>query len=889
MKLLYTISFLFIAFFTGFSSVYAQAPSIQWSKSFGGSTYENALSVTQTFDGGSIAAGISTSTDGDVTGNRGFGDVWIVKLDNAGALEWQKTYGSSGDDGAFAIVQTIDSGYAIAATSNAANGDVTVNHGLVDCWILKIDKLGVLQWQKSFGGSSIDIAYDIKQTTDLGFIVAGYTQSTDGDITSLHGFEDYWIIKLDNSGNLQWQKTFGGTEDERAWSVQQTADGGYIAGGYTRSNDGDVTGNHGDYDFWVVKLDGSGTLQWQKALGGSLLDKNRTVIQTADGGYITAGYTASTDGDVTGTQVPFSEDLWIAKLDGSGVLQWQKSYGGTGVEQAYQVKQLTDGSYLFAGSSYSTDGDVTGNHGGTDSWCLQTDNNGALLWEKSFGGSDYDETYAVAIANDGGFLVAGLSLSADGDLTQNQGDFDYWIFKLGGAVTTAGYTFNNVAPATAGCGDQSSAITLASTATGGFATAINLAATGNPAGTTVNFSVNPLAPGSSTVVTLANINTLTPGTYPITITGTAGTITQTTILSYTILPGTAPAVTTQPLPVSVCAGNDAAFSITVPGTGISYQWQVSQTGCAGSFTDIAGANSSGYTLTATSSSQEGYAYQVIVSSGCSATTTTSSCALLTVNNLPAISANADATQVCSGNPVVLTASGAGSSGSYTWAPNGLTGTTITVNPQVNPATPAIANPVNYTVTGIDGNGCQGNTTVTVTANPLPIVTLSSSPLLTALLPGQTALLTASVNPPGNYGFAWQKDGIDIQNTSPTLTVGYNDIGVYSVTASSVSNCSGTSNTVKVSDSTITHLYIYPNPNDGQFNISYYDPTGSLSGTAVVFDSKGARVLAKAFVVIQQGQVISVDLRSMASGVYVLVLYNSSGKSIWVERIVVKHQ
>ncbi len=409
-------------------NLYGQAPAIQWQKAFGGTDYDQVLSVIETFDGGFAAAGISTSANGNVTGNHGFGDFWIIKVNATGTLLWQKSYGGSADDGTFSIAQTADSGFVVAGSSTSANGNVTLNHGSTDYWIIKINAAGILQWQKSYGGSSVDIACDIHQTSDLGFIIGGYTISNDGDVTGNHGFEDYWIVKLNSSGNLQWQKTFGGSMDERAYAVQQTADGGYVAGGYTMSTDGDITGNHGDYDYWVIKLNSSGALQWQKTLGGTSMDQNRTVQQTADGGYITAGFTASVNGDVTFNHG--SEDLWIVKLSSTGTLQWQRSLGGSGVDQAYQVKSLGSGGYLIGGSSYSLNGDVTGNHGGYDMWIVRTDNVGNIVWQKSLGGSSVEEAYSVSPATNNGYIIAGGTLSNDGNVTGNHGDFDYWIIKL---------------------------------------------------------------------------------------------------------------------------------------------------------------------------------------------------------------------------------------------------------------------------------------------------------------------------------------------------------------------------------------------------------------------------------------------------------------------------
>ena len=435
MKTFYKNLFLTLLIYISANEInYAQAPSIQWQKSLGGTNYEQAESVKQTFDGGYIVAGISTSTNGNVTGNHGFGDFWIVKLTPSGTIDWQHSYGGSGDDGAFSIEQLPDSGYIIAGSSVSTNGNVTGNHGALDFWIVRIDKAGILLWQKSLGGSSDEIPYDIHHTTDNGFIVAGYTNSNNGNVTTNHGFNDYWIVKLDSAGGIAWQKSYGGTDDDKAYSVQQTSDGGYVACGYTRSIDGDVTNNHGDYDYWVIKLDSAGTLQWQHALGGSLDDKAHSVSQTFDGGFIVSGFTASSDSDVTFNHG--FEDLWMVKLDSAGTIQWEKSLGGSGVDQAYFIKQTSDSGFIAAGSSYSLDGDVTGNHGGYDYWVVKTDSMGTIEWDKSLGGTSVEEAYCIEQTDSGGYIIAGGTLSNDGDVTNNHGDFDYWIVKLDSTMTT---------------------------------------------------------------------------------------------------------------------------------------------------------------------------------------------------------------------------------------------------------------------------------------------------------------------------------------------------------------------------------------------------------------------------------------------------------------------
>ncbi len=174
------------------------------------------------------------------------------------AIQWQKSFGGSSTDIAYSIQQTADGGFIVGGATASNNGDVTGNHGLNDCWILRLNSGGDLIWQKSFGGSSNDIAYAIQETADGGFIFAGISYSNDGDVSGHHGSSsssDYWVVKLDSSGNLIWQKSLGGSDDDNAYSLQQTIDDGFIVAGFSGSFDGDVTGNHGNWDYWVVKLD----------------------------------------------------------------------------------------------------------------------------------------------------------------------------------------------------------------------------------------------------------------------------------------------------------------------------------------------------------------------------------------------------------------------------------------------------------------------------------------------------------------------------------------------------------------------------------------------------------------------------------------------------------
>lgn len=421
--------FIFIIFgFLNCISFAQEDIDFQWEKSFGGSNLDNALCINNTIDGGYIIAGSVYSMDGDVTGNHGSADYWIVKTDQSGEIEWQRSYGGSYMDEANYIIQTSDGGYIIAGYSESNDGDVTGNHGNSDYWVVKIDQTGEVEWQRCYGGSSYDNANCIRQTNDGGYIIAGYTYSNDGDVEINHGSPDYWIIKINLSGDIQWQKTYGGSMWEEANNIQQTQDGGYIIAGSSDSDDGDAPDNHGYSDYWVVKINQSGEIQWQNCYGGTYSEYAHCIQQTIDGGYIISGSSDSDDGDVT--ENLGYDDYWVVKIDQSGEIQWQKSYGGTLVERTYCIRQTIDGGYIIAGTTISDDGDITENKGLYDVWIVKTNTDGDIQWQSTFGGSEFDMANDIIQTPDGAYVFAGYSSSDDGDISGNHGDSDFWIVKL---------------------------------------------------------------------------------------------------------------------------------------------------------------------------------------------------------------------------------------------------------------------------------------------------------------------------------------------------------------------------------------------------------------------------------------------------------------------------
>jgi hypothetical protein len=421
--------------------------AIQWQKAFGGTRVDIAQSIQPTSDGGYIVAGNTNSQDGDVMGyHQGingcyqtcfgqticdyFPDGLVVKLSGSGTIQWQKTLGGSAADNLLSIQSTTDGGYIASGLTYSNDGDVSGYHGgnEADAWVVKLSSSGDIQWQKVLGGSTgCDFANVILPTPDGGYMIAGHTDSHDGDITSIAGERDVWIVKLNSSGAIQWQKTIGGDKSDYAYSFQSTSDG-YILAGYTYSNNGDVFGNHGDADAWIVKLSNSGTIQWQKSLGGSNEEIARSIQPTPDGGYIVAGSAKSNNGDVSGNHG--GSDAWIIKLSSSGTIQWQKSLGGSYEEIARSVQSTTDGGYIITGSAVSTNGDISNNHGGQDAWIVKLNSNGAIQWQRSIGGTNDEVANSVQTTVDGGYIIAGQALSNNGDVSGNHGATDAWIVKL---------------------------------------------------------------------------------------------------------------------------------------------------------------------------------------------------------------------------------------------------------------------------------------------------------------------------------------------------------------------------------------------------------------------------------------------------------------------------
>ncbi len=419
-------------FFTILNSpivIFSQAPEILWDHGYGGNNDDRPMDIITALDGGYLCVGYSNSVDGDITFNMGTRDYWIIKINSEGVQEWQKSYGGSDNDYCNAVCLGIDGGYVLAGNTFSNDGDVSTNYGETDYWVVKINSDGNIEWQKSFGGSLGDTPHSIIQSSEGAYLIAGVSGSIDGDISSPIGGGDIWIVKINDIGNIVWERSYGSNSVEVANEIKESSDGGYIIAGYSTGTGGDVTSNNGSTDFWVIKIASDGELLWQKSLGGSSSDEAQSIIEKVGGGVLCVGHTFSNNFDVSGSHGGY--ESWIVSLDNTGTFEWQKPYGGTGYEVASSIVKKSDNEFVFCGRSTSDDGDVTVNKGSNDYWIVAIDTLSNILWEKSIGGSDEDVAYSIAVNPDSDILVAGMSRSTDYDVTPSYLYYNYWVAKLG--------------------------------------------------------------------------------------------------------------------------------------------------------------------------------------------------------------------------------------------------------------------------------------------------------------------------------------------------------------------------------------------------------------------------------------------------------------------------
>ncbi len=435
----------------------AQEPAISWQNNLGGNGFDDAWELTQTTDGGYVAVGYSSSDiSGDKTEApiANF-EYWVVKVDASGIKQWDRTLGGDGLDNAATVVATQDGGVLVGgiSTSNASATKSEGNIGFRDYWVVKLDTNGVIVWDNTIGATQNDFLWSIVSTADGGALLAGSSRSpADNDKSDPQiGEYDYWIVKINAAGAVVWDNTIGGASFDELRAVKQTSDGGFILGGFSQSNiSGDKTENsRGGNDYWVVKTDATGEVEWDKTLGGSSRDEAYTVVQTLDGGYVVGGFSNS-NSSIDKTEDNLGQfDSWLVKLSDKGAIVWDNTYGGTFDDGVSSLIIESNGNLIagnFSESNISGDKNENSN-GGLDYWLVTLDsNNGTIINQSTIGGAVIDRLVDVVRDGESGYAMLGSSFSnISGDKNEDsQGSSDYWIVKLDSFLNTQEFEFGGL-------------------------------------------------------------------------------------------------------------------------------------------------------------------------------------------------------------------------------------------------------------------------------------------------------------------------------------------------------------------------------------------------------------------------------------------------------------
>ena len=429
----------FLCAFVLMVGVHAQIPSVSWTRSLGGSASDAGHFIHQLPDKSFFLAGNSTYADGQLGNTTGpaNGEVLFIGLDSLGQMQWGNRTGALGSVRILHGEVMADGNYVFTGSIYDAGQEVPDWEGDNDLWIVKVSPTGSVIWERSYAGmvDQDDLGIHVAARPDGGCFVSGYRGYNDWDV---------WVIALDVDGNEIWARTYGGSTVDIGQTIVATADGGALLGAWTGSTDGDVsTPLHGEYDGWLVKLDASGNIEWDRTYGGSQVDQFQEILPMSDGGFLVLGTSNSVNGDITGSNG--SWDVWLMRVNASGTILWSHAYGGSLSDTPWDIIPYA-GNYLIAGTTSSNGGDVSvsyhlpgGTPWGEDGWLLLVSPNGELLWERSFGGSNADNLYALA-PTDNGFVVTGVSHSTDHFVPGNVAYGDIWTMRFDNKSTLLGGT-----------------------------------------------------------------------------------------------------------------------------------------------------------------------------------------------------------------------------------------------------------------------------------------------------------------------------------------------------------------------------------------------------------------------------------------------------------------
>jgi hypothetical protein len=426
------------------ATIHAQPFQIEWQSCLGGTEDDAAKDIVPT-SRGYLIAGSTQSLDGDITYLHGGQDYWIVSTDYSGSLIWGKTFGGSNGEHLLRIIKS-NSGYYLLGSSYSSDGDISKDPypESTDYWVVKIDSLGNILWERILGGNWLDQMWTGTLTDDGGVVAFGWTGSDDGDVSNWYGLYDMWMVKLNSDGEKEWDFTLGTSGFETGLAIIQTSDGGFLVGGTHSLGEGGnlVCEPYYDHaDAMLVKLDKDRNIEWQQCYGGSESD-GITALLALEDGYIFSAFANSADGDLTGSGWHGESDIWIVKTDFNGEIIWQKCYGGSEFEEAANIFQLSDGGFVVSGYTFSQDGDVVGNHSistyASDIWIFKINSTGTLEWQQCIGGHAREEiAHGIIKKSDNNFIIAGQSNhgpSYDVACTTHFNGVsrqpDFWVFEL---------------------------------------------------------------------------------------------------------------------------------------------------------------------------------------------------------------------------------------------------------------------------------------------------------------------------------------------------------------------------------------------------------------------------------------------------------------------------
>jgi hypothetical protein len=409
---------------------------IEWKNNYGGSGYDRANAIEPTSDDGFIVIGNTSSGDGDIYDFKGQTDIWVLKLNAFGDTLWTKTFGGSDTETGTKAIEISTGGYMVTGSAKSNDGDIHGNHGNMDFWVAKLNNTGDTLWTKCYGGSSNEFLYNIIEIPGEQFVLVGNTLSNDGDVHNNNGSgsTDFWVVKIDANGDTLWTRCYGGSSYEDAYAVILENKENLLVAGKAYSSDGDVGDNNGNNDLWIIRTDLEGNLLHENNFGGSDDDVAYSIKIASDSSILLSGNTTSTDQDVHGQHGGGgffgSSDQWTIKLNKQLDTVWTSCLGGTADDSGDDLALNFDNNFMVGGYAKSTDGDLTGKPSSTDGWVIKYNMYGDVFWHHSFGGTGEDYITGITESTDSGLVFCGYTNSVNGDIPGNKGNYDLWIAKI---------------------------------------------------------------------------------------------------------------------------------------------------------------------------------------------------------------------------------------------------------------------------------------------------------------------------------------------------------------------------------------------------------------------------------------------------------------------------